>query len=108
MYSSDDSIAVDQANEYAYWVSLASHSNHPMRVLAGDFNLTPTQRPSPFWGSSSVYTRPVINLTYSAEDPQSTYDYLHVRDPQLTIVDSANKSCAWSYSDHCYIWASYR
>ena len=107
MYSGSISIAQSQASEYAYWVSMAAHSNHPMRVLAGDFNLTPTERPSAFWGSSSVYSRPIITLTYPAEGPNKTFDYIHVRDPQLTATELIGKNCAWSYSDHCYLWSEY-
>jgi hypothetical protein len=108
MYNDDVGTAQTQASEYAYWVSLAPHSNHPMRVLGGDFNLSPTQRPAAFWGSSSVYSRPIINLTLPSEGPTRTVDYMHVFNPQYNYSEENGKNCAWSYSDHCYIWSAYR
>jgi hypothetical protein len=104
----DAAIARRQANEYAFLVAATPSMAQPLRVLAGDFNLTPTQRPPIYFPeSSSSFRRPIINLTIPADDPTTTYDYIHVLKPQLTSVSVASRVCDGGYSDHCYLYSRY-
>jgi len=80
----------------------------PLRVLAGDYNLTPTQRPAVYSPeSTSAFNRVPIHYTFPASGTTSTIDYIHILKPQLNSTSLAGKVCDDGYSDHCYIYGRY-
>lgn len=106
--NSDTTTAYNQANEYAFLVAANGTMAQPLRILAGDFNLTPTQRPPVYYPeSASSFNRIIINLTLPASGPTTTFDYIHVLKPQLTSASVASKVCDNGYSDHCYLYSRY-
>jgi len=99
-------IARDQAFDFAVATAFNPISNASFRVMAGDYNLTPSQLPSVF---ASSFTALATSSTFPSPSPTKKIDYVHVQNPNVTVQWPA-RYCSFSassVSDHCYVDGSY-
>jgi hypothetical protein len=95
-------IAYYQAGQYRVWAMVTYTSGG--LILAGDFNLRPTQVPSTY---NTYFKKAPSNWTWKSSDLQKQIDYVwhdHAHSDQDIPVAPY---CSAYFSDHCYVFAKF-
>lgn len=96
-----------QSYEFAVYSVFNPISNADFRIMAGDFNLAPTQLLSVY---PTSFVAMASGATFPTPSPATKIDYIHVQNPNVNS-QTATRLCAYSkatISDHCYVHGAYQ